>query len=68
MSAAVLVEVERHSFDRAAGDVLIAGIFSDERPARGAAGRIDWRLCGPVTRYLVGGRLEGKVGGGGLLE
>ena len=62
MSAAVLVEVERHSFDRAAGDVLIAGIFSDERPARGAAGRIDWRLCGPVSRYLVGGRLEGKVG------
>ena len=62
MSAAVLVEVERRSFDRAEGDVLIAGIFSDERPARGAAGRIDWRLCGPVSRCLVGGRLEGKTG------
>lgn len=62
MSAAVLVEVERRSFDRAEGDVLIAGIFSDERPARGTAGRIDWRLCGPVSRCLVGGRLEGKTG------
>jgi hypothetical protein len=68
MSVQVYVEVERRSFDRAQGDVLIAGIFADERPIRGAAGAVDWRLCGPVSRRLVSGKLEGKIGEAVLLS
>ena len=68
MSVQVYVEVERRSFDRAQGDVLIAGIFADERPARGAAGAVDWRLCGPVSRCLVSGKLSGKIGEAVLLS
>ena len=68
MSVRVYVEVERRSFDRAQGDVLIAGIFADERPVQRAAGAVDWRLCGPVSRCLVSGKLEGKIGEAVLLS
>lgn len=62
MSVLVHVLVERRPVDRVEADVLIAGIFSDERPARGAAGRVDWRLCGPVSQSQLSGRLEGEPG------
>lgn len=36
--------------------------FEDERPLRGAAGLCDWRLCGRLSRLLLGGRISGALG------
>jgi hypothetical protein len=36
--------------------------FEDERPLRGAAGLCDWRLCGRLSRLLLGGRVTGSLG------
>ncbi len=41
-------------------DVLVSGLFEDERPLRGASGWIDWRLNGMVSRSLIEKRLTGE--------
>ncbi len=40
-------------------DLLVAGIFKDERPLRGSSGWIDWRLNGVLSRYLIAKKLTG---------
>jgi hypothetical protein len=40
---------------------LALGVFTDERPLRGAAGLCDWRLCGRLSRLLKAERLSGRV-------
>lgn len=37
-------------------------VFEDERPVRGAAGLVDWRLCGALSRVLIEGRFVGAMG------
>ena len=41
--------------------------FAAERPLRGAAGRLDWRLCGQLSALLAAGRLTGAAGEAALL-
>jgi hypothetical protein len=43
-------------------DALVLPFFSDERPLRGAAGLCDFRLCGRLSRMLLGGRVQGAFG------
>jgi hypothetical protein len=43
-------------------DAACLFLFEDERPLRGAAGYIDWRLCGALSRVLGGGRFVGALG------
>jgi hypothetical protein len=43
-------------------DALVVSIFSDERPLRGAAGLLDWRMAGRLTRWIRTGRLSGAAG------
>ena len=40
--------------------ILILGFFEDERPLRGSAGWIDWRLNGMLSHFLIEGRLTGE--------
>jgi hypothetical protein len=40
---------------------LALGVFTDERPLRGAAGLCDWRLCGRLSRLLKADKLSGRV-------
>lgn len=47
------------SLDDLKTEVLCLPIFSDERPLRGAAGLVDWRLCGRLSELLVRGDLTG---------
>ncbi len=37
-------------------------VFEDERPLRSAAGHVDWRLCGSLSRILLEGRFVGAQG------
>jgi hypothetical protein len=39
---------------------LALGVFTDERPLRGAAGLCDWRLCGRLSRLLRADRVSGR--------
>ncbi len=41
-------------------EVLAAFLFADQRPLVGAAGLLDWRLDGEVTRMLQAGRISGN--------
>jgi len=40
-------------------ELLITGFFQDEKPLRGTAGWIDWRLNGRLSRFLIEERLTG---------
>jgi len=44
------------------GDLLAVYIWEDVRPLRGAAGLLDWRLCGKVSGLIQSGRLTGGEG------
>jgi hypothetical protein len=44
------------------GDALVVTFFRDERPLRGAAGLVDWRLCGRLSRLIKQGRMRGERG------
>ncbi len=43
-------------------DAAVCGVVADERPLKGPAGRLDWRLCGLLSRYLIRERYAGTLG------
>jgi hypothetical protein len=44
------------------GDLLAVYLWDDVRPLRGAAGLLDWRLCGKLSGLAQSGRLTGAEG------
>ena len=48
--------------DRLEGEVVAAFFFEDERPLRGPAALLDWRLNGRLTELLAQGRASGASG------
>lgn len=60
MTAHLLVETASGPLEDVAAELLIALFFEDERPLRGPAGRVDWRLCGLVSRRVAEERLAGR--------
>jgi hypothetical protein len=48
-------------------DALVVGFFKDVRPLKGLAGRLDWLLCGSLSRLLLENRLRGSLGDVALL-
>lgn len=40
-------------------EILVTGLFEDERPLRGSSGWVDWRLNGRISRCLIEKRLVG---------
>jgi hypothetical protein len=51
----------------APADTIVALVPQDERPLRGDAGRVDWRLCGRISEQLVKGYVSGVPGEAVLL-
>jgi Cytosol aminopeptidase family, N-terminal domain len=43
-------------------DTVCLFVTEDERPLGGAAGFVDWRLCGQISRLLVDGFFRGTRG------
>lgn len=41
-------------------DILITGLFEDERPLKGTIGWIDWRLHGKLSHFLKDEKLTGQ--------
>lgn len=48
--------------DTLEAEVIVLPFFSDERPLVGAAGFVDWRLCGALSRKLMSSYLDGHFG------
>jgi hypothetical protein len=58
-----LLPVELARWDQASpGDALCVPVWSDVRPLRGAAGLLDWRLCGRLSTMLASGKVTGAEG------
>jgi hypothetical protein len=43
-------------------EALVVGFFQDIRPLKGAAGRLDWLLCGALSSLLIKNKLKGALG------
>jgi leucyl aminopeptidase len=42
------------------GDAVVVPVWADIRPLRGAAGLLDWRLCGRLSQMIRDGRVAGS--------
>jgi len=63
MLPTTFLPIDLHRWDRApGGDALVVPVWSNVRPLRGAAGLLDWRLCGKLSRMLLDGWFVGNVG------
>lgn len=47
--------------DELRADALVLPFFAEERPMRGAAGLVDYRLRGQLSRLRIRGRLRGET-------
>lgn len=48
--------------DACGGEVLACCLFEDERPIRGLASLIDWRMTARLSRHMQQGNILGAVG------
>lgn len=62
MSRELVVEVDGAPVERSRADVVAVPFFAGERPLRGEAGRLDWRLCGKLSALVAEERLSGEAG------
>jgi hypothetical protein len=51
------VRPDLHQIDHVQAETFVVCLFEDERPPRGVAGLLDWRLCGRLSNLLVEERL-----------
>ncbi len=56
------LERELRVLDRASGDVVVGSMCEDERPPRGVAALIDWRMSGKLSARCLNGFLTGARG------
>jgi hypothetical protein len=62
MTVTWVIELDDQPAERVRADLLVAPFFAGERPLRGAAGRLDWRLCGHLSEMVARGAFEGAEG------
>jgi len=62
MSASAEISLHTRPIERLPAAVAVAGFFADDRPLRGGAGRLDWRLRGRASDLLLAGRISGERG------
>ncbi|HEY5658955.1 MAG TPA: hypothetical protein VIY27_14295, partial [Myxococcota bacterium] len=62
MKPQLILSLAPDSIDRIEADVAVVALFRDERPLRGSASRIDWRMCGRLSQLLRDERFAGNPG------
>lgn len=67
MSHELVVEVNGTPLERSCAEVVAVPVFAGERPLRGDAGRVDWRLCGRLSALVAQERLSGRAGDAALI-
>ena len=60
--ALTVLPLDLARWDETARDTLVLPVFKSDRPLRGAAGLVDWRLCGKLSRMLKGNRATAEAG------
>ena len=68
MSGTLAIDLQEGPIERTLADLAVVGVFEDDRPLRGEAGRIDWRLCGRLSSLLAGGTLSAQRGAAALVQ
>ncbi len=58
----VTVQVILQDIKKVEAEGLIVGFFQDVRPLKGAAGQLDWLLCGALSSLLIKNKLLGAIG------
>ncbi|MEE3332447.1 MAG: M17 family peptidase N-terminal domain-containing protein [Myxococcota bacterium] len=61
-TAQLRIELDTRPLERVPSELAVAGVFLEDRPLRGAAGRADWRLCGLLTDLVVEEELNAELG------
>ena len=56
------VRAELRHIDETRADALALPVFVDERPLRGTAGLVDWRLNGRISEWLTSARFAAAPG------
>ncbi len=67
MTRDIQLALTRIPVEAVAADIVVAGVFCDDRPLRGASGRLDWRLCGQLSDLMASGGLDEAPGSAVLL-
>ena len=67
MTPALTIEFCHGLLERIGADLAVVGWAPEDRPLRGAAGRVDWRLCGELWTLCSSEKLSGAVGDAVLL-
>lgn len=67
MRATLQIAIESLPIERVPVDVAIVTHFESDRPLRGEAGRVDWRLCGMLSELVGRDRVRGAAGDAALL-
>ncbi len=62
MGSLRLKNLDLYELDRMGHDLVVLGIFEDERPIKGLGGLIDWRTHGRISRIIKSGFFSGKWG------
>ena len=57
-----VTSADQAAVDRFAGDTLAVFCWSDVRPLRGAAGFVDWRMCGALSHAIEEQQFAGDAG------
>jgi hypothetical protein len=58
-----LLPIDLQRWDQAPpGDALCVPVWTDVRPLRGAAGLLDWRMCGRLSGMLASGKVTAAEG------
>jgi hypothetical protein len=63
----VTVQVLLQDIKKVDAESLVVGFFQDVRPLKGAAGQLDWVLCGALSSLLLKSKLRGAIGDVALL-
>lgn len=63
----MVLKVLVQDITRVDADAVLAAFHEDVRPLKGAAGALDWLLCGALSRLIMERKLRGAVGDVALL-
>jgi len=61
------IAVETGPVEKVPAELAVVTFFENDRPLRGEAGRVDWRLCGMLSELVARGALRGAGGEAALL-
>ena len=62
MTPQLVLSLAAEPIERVEADIAVVTFFRDDRPLQGSASRVDWRLCGRLSRLLHAERFAGDPG------